>query len=329
MAEGIGGVFERWRRKKSLIDAAAEPVARRHRLRIIEGPAAAQILGSDIRSSNAEGFCRLCQKHKPLRLSHIAPKWAYKWMKAEGAIHGSDLSQGVVFTSQDGDKHYLLCSECELWLGVGEDYLATLSKASAGHLRQIGVVVHPGPIVSNVNASLIRRAIVGILLKYHWAPDTTRRLPKLASPLAEALRKSLLEEEFPASQYPLIGTKWHAYTVEGMNPRSFIMPGYKNTILLSTFDILMGGWSWTLVLRDPLRRLAPFVAQYEMPSDGGPWRIMLADILEAASVVAKYGTTPDELILTAQDYAAEDKCPCGLDDRPFRECCSDIWCRNS
>ena len=45
--------------------------------------------GSDKRvSGGVVGLCGLCGLEKTLRLSHIVPRWMYKWAKAEGTIVG-------------------------------------------------------------------------------------------------------------------------------------------------------------------------------------------------------------------------------------------------
>lgn len=58
------------------------------------------------------GKCGLCDEHKELKLSHIVPKFVIRHLKKTsfGAIRNLEDPNIVV---QDGEKHYLLCGECE------------------------------------------------------------------------------------------------------------------------------------------------------------------------------------------------------------------------
>lgn len=64
--------------------------------------------------------CALCQKDKPLRTSHILPKFVFKWLKktsATGHIRFADAPNKRV---QDGLKLPFLCSACEAKLNKFE-----------------------------------------------------------------------------------------------------------------------------------------------------------------------------------------------------------------
>ena len=56
--------------------------------------------------------CSLCRETKELELSHIVPKFVIRYLKktSVGAIRNLESPDKVV---QDGEKHYLLCGDCE------------------------------------------------------------------------------------------------------------------------------------------------------------------------------------------------------------------------
>lgn len=60
-----------------------------------------------------KGICKLCQKEAQLELSHILPKFIYKWInKTSGTGKMRGLSNPNV-ALQDGYKIHLLCPVCE------------------------------------------------------------------------------------------------------------------------------------------------------------------------------------------------------------------------
>jgi hypothetical protein len=65
------------------------------------------------------GKCALCTKETELKLSHIIPKFVFRWLKesAPSAIRSIRIPNQRV---QDGEKKYLLCSDCEKILNVWE-----------------------------------------------------------------------------------------------------------------------------------------------------------------------------------------------------------------
>lgn len=57
-------------------------------------------------------ICKLCLKNHNLKLSHIVPKFVFKWLK-ESVPGGIRMYRNPNQRIQDGPKCYLLCSECE------------------------------------------------------------------------------------------------------------------------------------------------------------------------------------------------------------------------
>lgn len=58
------------------------------------------------------GKCALCHENKELELSHIVPKFVIRHLKKTsfGAIRNMENPNMIV---QDGEKHYMLCGDCE------------------------------------------------------------------------------------------------------------------------------------------------------------------------------------------------------------------------
>ena len=56
--------------------------------------------------------CALCHNNSALELSHIIPKFVVRYLKntSVGKLRSADNPNATI---QDGEKHYLLCGECE------------------------------------------------------------------------------------------------------------------------------------------------------------------------------------------------------------------------
>jgi hypothetical protein len=69
--------------------------------------------------------CRLCCEEKELRESHIIPKFVSDWQKESsgtGFLRSSEMPNRRV---QDGEKEYMLCSDCEALFNQWETPFAT------------------------------------------------------------------------------------------------------------------------------------------------------------------------------------------------------------
>ena len=67
--------------------------------------------------------CKLCGKEKKLLLSHIIPKFVYKWMQNSGGKFFRTLENPNV-RKQDGTKIELLCIDCEQKLSKSEKWFS-------------------------------------------------------------------------------------------------------------------------------------------------------------------------------------------------------------
>lgn len=79
------------------------------------------VMINGLRAGKSE--CVLCNEERTLKLSHVVPKWCFKWAKQEdkGRLIGRYHSLGVRIIHQDGSKHYMLCDDCEQYLGKAEN----------------------------------------------------------------------------------------------------------------------------------------------------------------------------------------------------------------
>jgi len=69
-------------------------------------------------------ICKLCHKKTDLKLSHIIPKFLYRWLKGTSATGHIRLGQNPNVRVQDGFKEYWLCDECESRLNAWETEFA-------------------------------------------------------------------------------------------------------------------------------------------------------------------------------------------------------------
>ena len=69
-----------------------------------------------------EGICALCGQKKELQLSHIVPKFVIRHLKKTSI--GSIRAQNPNKTVQDGEKHYMLCHDCEELFSASEKRFA-------------------------------------------------------------------------------------------------------------------------------------------------------------------------------------------------------------
>jgi hypothetical protein len=61
---------------------------------------------------SSQEACKLCGSSGPLRLSHIVPRFVYKWLRETGSgrLRSTDAPN---WRRQDGPKRYWLCDSCE------------------------------------------------------------------------------------------------------------------------------------------------------------------------------------------------------------------------
>ena len=276
------------------------------------------------------GRCGLCGLPKTLLLSHIAPRWAFQWMKREGSVSGSVLRLGVEYAEQDGNKHYLLCRTCEQWLGDAEEYLARITKGRPDDLSKIGVTLTQGPGLEGVNYDMVMRALAGIALKGHLAPSPPFTHFRLPWKLANRLRRQILAGEFPSPEMGIVRAwKWLGAYIPGANPRALLFPSLRRAHHGAwILDLEMAGWQWTVALADGAKTLREMSEVMPLYRRGDSWLYTpVVDMTD--NVRINHGQNWKVGPQTGDRWSEVDldgPCPCGLGERPFRSCCRWTWC---
>lgn len=297
----------------------------RQRLFIVEGDRSKEFYGSDRRLvGGIQGRCKLCREIKILRLSHISPKWAYRWMKEEGGVVGRYDSLGVRTRSQDGNKHYLLCSACEQYLGDAESYLAALTRGTAEDLAANGVSMFPGPVLSNVKVHLVYRALVGLLIKTHYSNSPPYHHVAVRRRNLEALRQAVVQDSY--DHFRVLATRWMSSLTPGINPRAMMFESIVRPEGFAVFTATLGGTEWALFFEH-----APIAAQqFEHLLMGCNFLpVLLGDITEHRNLEEVKNAIGDAVDGAEpwQLSSRDEPCPCGLDvTRNFGNCCADTWC---
>lgn len=71
------------------------------------------------------GTCRLCNKEANLEVSHILPKFIFKYHKKTSPTGNIRSTKNPNLTTRDGEKLPFLCSECEDIFSKWETRFAT------------------------------------------------------------------------------------------------------------------------------------------------------------------------------------------------------------
>lgn len=128
--------------------------------------------------------CSLCLQHRPLRVSHILPKFVVSWLKTNtpGRIRKGDRPNLRI---QDSDKMPLLCSDCEERLSQWETPFAekVFMPVHAGELAK-------GPIAYESWAMKCLASISWRVLLFH---SLSQGLVNLSAPKAIEESKRALE----------------------------------------------------------------------------------------------------------------------------------------
>lgn len=291
--------------------------------------------------------CRLCSKEKNLNWSHVVPKWARRLFNTGAVRHTVGGHQSYI-ERQDLEKFYLLCAECEQYLGYAERHLSILCRGRPDEMAAHGISVTvkgtmPGmgiATLSGINQPLILRALLGIVFKSYYAEgDVSRRIKELDERFITRLRLRLLRDEYPPHAYHLHAIKWYDPRPIDMHPKGAVyitVNGYGNH---REVVVLVGGISFFLVLQGK----KPSIAEVERDFRGNftllkgrSWSVSCADIVQWLGVrdslaLSQPLVTLEDMakladILREQGWVAEhERCPCGNLGLTFQQCCEDRW----
>jgi hypothetical protein len=180
--------------------------------------------------------CKLCGQLSTLRLSHIAPKWMYDYLKSESSkriIKGNYPSiDSYDVIHQDGGKHYLLCDKCEQSLGDAENHVKMLMTSKENVF---------------INTELIQRFLLGLAYKSHFATSAPFHKINIRQKYLGYIKESLLKKEFRETNFFITAIEFTPN--EDIDPKGMVVPGWDNfskgTYL---YTLLGGGWEWFLFI---------------------------------------------------------------------------------
>ncbi|WP_443425615.1 SEC-C metal-binding domain-containing protein [Arthrobacter rhombi] len=218
---------------------------------------------------------------------------------------------------QDGSKHYLLCENCEQYLGVAENYLRTVSAEGREGLSRAGVT--PRLLsdhryeLAGINDVLMSRALYGLAIKVHFSSSDFCRIPQ--PHLVDKLSEAILVDDYSELPDQAFGFKWMG--AEGMNPRAHtaaqIVRLRDNSI---SAHLKLAGIEWILPLTGTW--------QEELPPHR--WSLLGGDIRGSALLFPElWEDWEDGGTLPCCTSKPEDLCPCGS-GKEFGDCCQELWC---
>ncbi|WP_143833090.1 MULTISPECIES: hypothetical protein [Nocardiopsis] len=301
----------------------------RRKLWITNGTSPETVYESDLPKQVIIKECAICRKVKSLQLSHIAPKWSYKWAKNEGHVLSEIRSKGIQGRTNDGSKHYLLCKKCEQCLGESENYLSKICKGNPVQLSKLGISIEPGLVLSGLRRDSIIHAISGILYKAHYAASDPWRKIRLPEPWLDTIRSYLLHEDASlSSRVAVLNTRWISRIYPKINPKAIIVPQFYSFGGIFCFQMLLGGWSWFLFFpEDHYSQKTSEEIATEVGKDGRgissflreelPMQVIQGDIIWHVFL----GIEESGPLAKLYDNSS---CPCGL-GKEFAKCCKDAW----
>lgn len=206
--------------------------------------------GNDVRMRGGIiGRCILCGSRKQLRLSHIIPKWGLKWHKDVwgGLVKTLLLSRGVELVQQDGNKHYLMCENCEQLAAISESYAYALTIRNNTELRKKGTHHLFLERYWRLRVDLIAQFIAVTALRIHFAKSE----PLAKTIFPSIIRKTLRSIALDGTQKgDVVVAAWRFVPPKSNpehDPRQDISEMYEGGGELGrTFILQVGGLEWML-----------------------------------------------------------------------------------
>jgi hypothetical protein len=192
--------------------------------------------------------CILCGSRTQLRLSHVIPKWAFKWHRDAwaGKVKGFYLSIGVATEEQDANKHYLMCDRCEHVASGCEQYIKIIVSGSWREKLKVGIVEPFSGCFLRIDAGRIAQFVSVTALRCHYASSAPFHKIAIPSHLRKQLRQ-MARQILPTRQPPWVGAVKFVppCSAPDHDPRCDISAQFEvNDILGPVFAALVGGWEW-------------------------------------------------------------------------------------
>lgn len=232
------------------------------------------------------GACPMCLNERQLILSHVTPKWCYHWAKLEGngSFVGSYPSIGRNVRIQDGSKHYMLCTECDQYLGDAENYVKFLMHGNLAEQQKIQikrtVIDESYEVYHDVNVELVQRFMLGLALKSHYANSAPFHNIKLNAGTVEKVRNRLLNPKVDDLDYPIIAMQFESKLIEEIDPKAIMIPQHvNNEIFKESLSFLIAGWEW-IVIFDEEHTVSEKIILDNRLQKSGVLYVLKDDILE-------------------------------------------------
>ena len=280
------------------------------------------------RTPGVGGQCALCLEAGNLRLGHIVPKWAHR-MLSPGLSYNTVGGRSHYYRAQDGDKEYLLCSDCEQRLGHGENYLAALCRGRHEELAKVGIEIEAGGRLHGVDPGLVMRALLGIAFKAHFAEGEPFRHLDLGD-LATEIRGRLQTDDYPTDLFDTHAVKWLDLRGSGILPRDVIEVSASRSRHGLRVHTYIGGVLFIQTLGGATSGARPLTSQLEGAlCRGRPWWWLIGDVTDNMALPERL-TRRFKRLPPAKagpfGVAPSAPCPCGLlPRRRYADCCQLIW----
>ncbi len=175
--------------------------------------------------------CALCLKTTELKLSHIVPKFVWRWLK-ESSASSIRSSREPDLRIQDGLKIHLLCAECEQRFSDWEKRFAEKVFLPLNDPEAVIEPIHYEEWALKFAVSVSWRVLTFFNLKGH-ASDFSPRQNELADVALETWRKFLLGEVSNPGNF-----EQHLHPVDVLtNYEGPKISSYLNRYLLRTIDV--------------------------------------------------------------------------------------------
>ena len=102
--------------------------------------------------------CALCNSNRPLRESHIIPRFVFDWLVESSGTGHMRFGPAMNLRVQDGVKQHLLCDECEVRLSVWEN--ETARSLFKPYHRDTSTEITYGPWLAKFCASVCWRVLL-------------------------------------------------------------------------------------------------------------------------------------------------------------------------
>lgn len=215
---------------------------------------------------NESMTCRLCDEKKPLKKSHIIPRFFYEPMEWKGnnfryQILGVDSNRAI--TGQGGIKERLLCEDCEQNFSRYENYV---SKTLYGGIELTFSKVHNRRwLISGLDYNKFKLFQLSILWRASVSSQTFFESVELEKKHESNIRKMLIAKDpGPSEKYPciLVAVIFEGNAIDDLmlNPTRIMQDSHW------VYRFVFGGFAWAYFVSS--NSIPDKVRQYAINKNG-------------------------------------------------------------